>query len=66
MAEQECEVGSAPGSGVGDVERLEQECEVGSAPGSGVGDVERLDPGALLNSLVGRSGCGGPGALEEK
>jgi hypothetical protein len=44
----------------------QQECEVGSAPGSGVGDVERLDPGALLNSLVGRSGCGGPGALEEK
>ena len=44
----------------------EQECEVGSAPGSGVGDVERLDPGALLNSLVERSGCGGPGALEEK
>jgi hypothetical protein len=44
----------------------EQECEVGSAPGLAVGNEAGLNPGALLTSLVGRSGCGGPGTLEEK
>ena len=28
--------------------------------------MERLNPGALLASLVGRSGSGGPRTLEEK